>query len=269
MKLIDIGINLMNPSYDKDRDEVVKAAVAAGVSPLVITGSSERSSFDAALYTRRGAVKSGILFATAGVHPHEARNCGNGTIDFLRELAAENPESWSGAKAIGECGLDYNRDFSPRDVQRRWFVKQIELAAELSLPLFLHERDAFADFSIILGGYIKSVPAAVVHCFTGTGEELDHYLSLGCYIGITGWICDERRGKHLRELVKNIPPDRLMLETDGPYLFPRDLPLKVRSKRNEPRFLPHIAETVARCLDKDPAKLAKETFANSKRFFGI
>ena len=110
---------------------------------------------------------------------------------------------------------------------------------------------------------------AVVHCFTGTGDELDYYLSLGCYIGITGWICDERRGKHLRELVKNIPADRLLLETDGPYLLPRDFPLKVKNKRNEPRFLPHIAETVARCIGKEPEKLAKETFANAKRFFGI
>jgi TatD DNase family protein len=137
------------------------------------------------------------------------------------------------------------------------------------LPLFLHERDAFSDFSIILQSHIKSVPAAVVHCFTGTGDELEYYLSLGCYIGITGWICDERRGKHLRELVKLIPKDRLLLETDGPYLLPRDLPFKVKNKRNEPRFLSHIAETVANFLDKDPGKLAKETFSNTKKFFGL
>ena len=265
MKLIDIGINLMNPSYDKDRDEVVKAAAAAGVSPLIITGSGERSSLDAALYASTyNARKPGALYNTVGVHPHEAKNCGNGTIDFLMCLVREK-----GAAAIGECGLDYNRDFSPRDVQRRWFVKQAELAAELSLPLFLHERDAFADFSTILREYVSSVPAAVVHCFTGTQEELEHYLSLGCYIGVTGWICDERRGRRLRDLVKKIPPDRLLLETDGPYLLPKDLPFKVKNKRNEPQFLPHIAETVARCLEKDPAKLARETYANTLRFFGL
>jgi len=265
MRLIDIGINLMNPAYDRDRDEVVKNAAAAGVTPLVITGSGERSSIAAALYASAyNSLQPGALYATAGVHPHEAKNCGSGTIDFLKQLVLEK-----GARAIGECGLDYNRDFSPRDVQRKWFTKQVELAAELSLPLFLHERDAFADFSAILGGYIKAVPAAVVHCFTGTAEELERYLSLGCYIGVTGWICDERRGKHLRELVKIIPKDRLMLETDGPYLLPRDLGVKVRNRRNEPRFLPHIAETVARHLGKDPAKLAKETFGNAKKFFGI
>ena len=270
MKLIDIGVNLMNPSYNKDREEVIKAAAAAGVSPLIVTGSGERSSLDAALYARAyNAGKPGALYTTAGVHPHEVKNCGNGTILILRELVCEKSDKRSCVKAIGECGLDYNRDFSPRDIQRRWFVKQAELAAELSLPLFLHERDAFADFSIILREYSASVPAAVVHCFTGTGGELEYYLSLGCYIGVTGWICDERRGKHLRELVKIIPKDRLMLETDAPFLLPRDLPFKVRNKRNESRFLPHIAETVARCLEKDPAKLAKETYANAKRFFGI
>jgi len=277
MKLIDIGINLMNRSFDMDRDEVVRQAAAAGVSPLVITGSGEHSSMEALLYA--GAYNKahpGALFTTAGVHPHEARNCGDGTIDFLRELAGKKPSGGgassgasSGVKAIGECGLDYNRDFSPRDIQRRWFVKQAELAAELSLPLFLHERDAFADFSIILRDYVTAVPAAVVHCFTGAGDELEYYLSLGCYIGITGWICDERRGSNLRELVKLIPRDRLMLETDGPYLLPRDLPFKVRDRRNEPKYLLHIAGTVARILGKETTQLAEETFANTKRFFGL
>jgi TatD DNase family protein len=265
MKLIDIGINLMNSAYDQDRDEVVKVAAAAGVSPLVITGSGERSSLAAALYANTyNAGQHGALYATAGVHPHEAKNCGSGTIDFLKGLVLEK-----GAKAIGECGLDYNRDFSPRDVQRKWFVKQVELATGLSLPLFLHERDAFADFSTILADYISAVPAAIVHCFTGTSGELDRYLSMGCYIGVTGWICDERRGKHLADLVKLIPMDRLMLETDGPYLLPRDLPVKVRNRRNEPRFLPHIAETVARHLGMESAELADETLSNTKRFFGI
>ena len=262
-RYVDIGVNLMNAAFRRDREEVIRAAAAAGVSPLIITGSGERSSLDAVLFARSfNEHAPASLYATAGVHPHEAKFCGNRTIDFLRELSGS-------IKAIGECGLDYNRDFSPRDVQRQWFVKQAELAAELSLPLFLHERDAFTDFSIILGEYIKAVPAAVVHCFTGTGEELDRYLSMGCYIGITGWICDERRGRHLRELVKNIPASRLMLETDAPFLLPRDLPFKVRNKRNEPRFLPHIAETVAACLGKDPEKLAKEVYANTKKFFGI
>ena len=264
----------MNSAFAHDRDEVVIAAAKAGVSTLVITGSSERSSIDAAQYARimgeklRTAGTIGGLYTTAGIHPHEAKSANDGTLSVLRQLAAPQDDE-PVVKAIGECGLDYNRNFSPRDVQCQWFAKQAELAAELSLPLFLHERDAFTDFKAILSEHIKSVPAAVVHCFTGTSAELEHYLSLGCYIGITGWICDERRGKHLQDLVRHIPSDRLMLETDAPYLLPRDLPFKVKSRRNESRFLPHIAETVARCLGKDVQQLARETYANSVRFFNL
>ena len=266
MKLVDIGINLMNSSFDRDRDEVVKAAAEAGVSPLIITGSGEQSSLAAALYAKSyNAACPGSVYSTAGVHPHEAKNCSAGTIDLLRDIAHYH----SGIVAIGECGLDYNRDFSPRDVQRLWFVKQLELAAELSLPLFLHERDAFTDFSIILREYINAVPAAVVHCFTGTADELEYYLDLGCYIGITGWICDERRGKNLRELVKKIPKNRLLLETDGPYLLPRDLPFKVRKGRNESKFLPFVAETVAKLVGKETGELAKETVVNTRKAFSI
>jgi TatD DNase family protein len=269
MKLIDIGVNLMAPSYDRDREGVIEAAARAGVSPLVITGSDEQSSRNALVYAagyngQKPGKELKALYATAGVHPHQAKTCGKGTVDTLRQLAVE-----MGAVAIGECGLDYNRDFSPREVQRKWFIKQIELAAELSLPLFLHGRDAFDDFSGILREYAGAVSAMVVHCFTGTGEELAACLSLGCHIGITGWICDERRGRHLGELVKMIPPDKLMVETDGPYLLPRDLPVKVRGKRNESRFLPHIAAAIAGHLGKDPRQLAAETFANTKKFFAL
>jgi TatD DNase family protein len=171
--------------------------------------------------------------------------------------------------AIGECGLDYNRDFSPRDKQRECFEAQIDLAAELGKPLFLHERDAFADFSAILKKKRGAVSRAVVHCFTGGEKELETYLELDCYIGITGWICDERRGAHLIPLVKKIPPDRLLLETDAPYLLPRNLPGNKRNGRNEPRYLVHIAAFVAAILGKAPEVLAAETFANSRRFFGL
>jgi TatD DNase family protein len=265
MRLIDIGINLMHASFNRDREEVIRKAEDAGVSPLIITGTGERSSRDAAEYAAAySRERPGTLYATAGVHPHEARLCDDRTVANLRGLALEYR-----AAAIGECGLDYNRDFSPRDVQRAWFVKQIGLAAELGLPLFLHERDAFADFSAILEDCGKGVPKKVVHCFTGRREELEKYLDLGCYIGITGWICDERRGAHLGELAGHIPPDRLMIETDAPFLLPRDLPAKVRNRRNEPKYLPHIAETIARLLGKDISRLAEETFANTREFFNL
>jgi TatD DNase family protein len=266
MRLIDIGTNLTHASFDKDRGQVLRDAESAGVSPLIITGTNVEESGHAQKYAascNTAAVKK--CFSTAGVHPHDAKTCNENTIAELSVLA-HRPD----VVAIGECGLDYNRDFSPRDEQRRWFEKQVELAAALEMPLFLHERDAFDDFYRILkktekAPWIKKA----VHCFTGTGRELDAYLSLDCYIGITGWICDERRGVHLLPLLTRIPAGRLLLETDAPYLLPRTLGKERRSRRNEPKYLVHIARYIADILGKDPALLAHETFRNTCDFFGI
>jgi TatD DNase family protein len=261
LQLIDIGINLMHKSFSADRDLVVSRAAAAGVSPLIITGSSERSSIEAAAYASQ---KPGLLYSTAGVHPHDARHCTPETLATLRNLA-ENPA----VVAIGECGLDYNRDFSPRPDQDRWFEAQVQLACELQKPLFLHERDAHARFVDILNRYADRLPRSVVHCFTGSANELDAYLSLGFYIGITGWICDERRGVHLRELVKRIPLDHLMLETDGPFLTPRDMRPQPKHGRNEPALLPHILSTVARLMGRPLDEAAASITQTTKFFFGI
>lgn len=261
-QLIDIGVNLMHRSFEGDRDEVVTKSLEAGVSPLILTGTSERNSDSAARYV---AKFPGQLFSTAGIHPHDARNCTAQTLNTLRRLATKKQ-----VVAIGECGLDYNRDFSPRDTQRQWFEEQIQLACELEKPLFLHEREAHHDFVRILKPYLsKGINKAVVHCFTGSAQELEAYLQLGMHIGITGWICDERRGKHLRELVKRIPLDRLMLETDAPFLTPRDLPVKPLDGRNEPKFLPHVAATVAVCLGVTVEEVAEVTTRTAKAFFGL
>ncbi len=257
--LIDIGLNLGNKRFAKDRDAVVDAALAAGVEAMVLTGTSEAES-DLALELARA--RPGVLYATAGVHPHDAKSCGPDTIAHLRALAAA-PE----VVAVGECGLDYNRDFSPRPVQDRWFEAQIELACELGLPLFLHERDAHERFCALLEPHRERLPAAVIHCFTGTRAELERYLALDLHVGITGWICDERRGLHLRELVPLIPLERLMLETDAPYLTPRDL--RPKPRRNEPRFLPHILRAVATCRGMEPDALAAATTRTARGFFGI
>ncbi|MDR3341599.1 MAG: TatD family hydrolase [Treponema sp.] len=261
MKLFDIGLNLMHPAFNMDREQVVQAAEAAGVSPLIITGTDARSSFEAVKYASR---YPGKLYSTAGVHPHAVKDGTPRTLDELRRIAGH-----AGVLAIGECGLDYNRDFSPRDMQREWFEKQIHLAGELTMPLFLHERDAFADFSGVLKRNRKSITPMVVHCFTGTERELEQYLDLGCYIGITGWICDERRGAHLLDLLKQIPADKLLIETDAPFLMPRNMAGKPRNGRNEPKYLTHIAQVIAHHLDKDPTTLAQETYTNTCRFFGI
>jgi len=258
---IDIGINLMHRSFGSDREEVVQAAIEAGVSPMIITGTSVRSSEAAAEYARR---YPGKLYATAGVHPHDAKSCGERTLQSLRNLAAGDE-----VLAIGECGLDYNRDFSPRDTQLEWFAKQVELAEELEMPLFLHERDAHEDFARIIRRMKPAGLPAVVHCFTGTESELRAYLDMDLHIGITGWICDERRGKHLRELVRLIPPDRLMIETDAPFLTPRDLVPKPKDGRNEPIHLPHIARAVAECTGRSAELVMEQTTETAKAFFRL
>ncbi|MDU1906557.1 MAG: TatD family hydrolase [Dysgonomonas sp.] len=261
MKIIDIGINLMHRSFNEDREQVVKDAIDEGVSPLIITGTSERSSVEASKYASRYPKK---LYCTAGVHPHDAKSFTSGTLEKLEELSKKDC-----VVAIGECGLDYNRDFSPRDVQRQCFEEQIELACKSGLPLFLHERDAFEDFYKILEKYKGDIKNMVVHCFTGNKEELLKYLELGCYIGITGWICDERRGKHLIDLVKLIPDDKLMIETDAPFLTPRNLEDKPRNGRNEPKYLVHILDELAYHLNEDIEHLAERTYRNTKRFFDV
>lgn len=260
MGLIDIGANLMHESFDKDREEVLLSAKKEGVSAVIITGSCEKDSMSAQKYAEFSA--KGACFSTAGVHPHNAKHCNKETLAVLESLA-EREE----VIAIGECGLDFNRNFSPKEAQIYWFERQIELACGLNLPLFLHERDAFGDFLAILKRYSGRIPNAVVHCFTGDEKALGEYLDLGCYIGVTGWICDERRGEHLLSLVKKIPKDRLMLETDAPYLFPRAL--SARSSRNEPKNLAFIARFIAGILEKSFEVLAEETFENTKTFFNL
>jgi len=261
MNLIDIGANLTHDSFDADREAVIERAIEAGVTRMVVTGADvehSRAAIDLA------ARWPGILNATVGVHPHHA-----GDFDTAMEAELDSLLGQPGVVAAGECGLDYFRDFSPRDAQQRAFVSQIELGIRHGLPLFLHQRDAHEDLIAILDEFHGKLPPAVVHCFTGSAEELDHYLERGFYIGITGWICDERRGHHLLDLVSRIPADRLMLETDAPYLLPRDLKPRPKTRRNEPVWLPHIAETVARARGGTTKKLAEHTTATARTFFKL
>jgi TatD DNase family protein len=235
--------------------EVVARARQAGVTSMVITGTTVEESREAA-----GIAERFELFSTAGIHPHHAKDFTN--TDELKALAA-NPR----VVAIGECGLDFNRNYSPHPAQEECFTAQIELGLFLQKPLFLHSRDAHPRFSQIISSFKPQ--KAVAHCFTGEREELRAYLDLGLYIGITGWICDERRGKHLLELVREIPRDRLLLETDSPYLTPRDLKPQPKARRNEPAFLPHILKTVARALGRDVDEVAAETTRNARTLFGL
>ena len=259
--LIDIGINLVHDSYDADRNDVIARATAAGVVQMIVTGSSAASSRQAVALSRQ---HPGRLFATAGVHPHHAAKISGDTLTELDELTLE-PE----VVAVGECGLDYYRNYSPHSVQRDAFHRQLELAARCRKPVFLHQRDAHADFIAILREHWPRLIGGVAHCFTGGDTELECYLELGLAIGITGWICDERRGAHLLELVRRIPAGRLLLETDGPYLLPRDLRPKPASRRNEPVYLAHIAAVVARARGEEVAELAQASTEAARRLFGI
>ncbi len=257
--MIDIGANLTNAAFDDDREEVVARAAAAGVAAMVVTGTSVAGSRAAA-----ELADGKRLFATAGVHPHDAGTVEPGWAADLAELAAR-PE----VVAIGETGLDYYRNYSPREDQQRIFRRQAELAVETGLPLFVHDRDSAGDTRRILENYRHDLPACVIHCFTGTAEDLDGYLEDGYHIGITGWICDERRGVELASMVDRIPADRLMIETDAPYLLPRTMHPKPRSRRNEPAFLPWVARRVAECREEEAALVAKKTHANAASFFRL
>ncbi len=261
IQLVDIGANLTHESFRHDLDGVLARAQAHGVAQLVVTGASTQGSRDArALAQAHG----GVMYATAGVHPHHAGDFDAETEALLRELHAR-PE----VVAVGETGLDYYRNFSPRAAQLFAFERQLQLAIDSGKPLFLHQRDAHSDLIACMDSVRGQVCRAVVHCFTGEKAELFDYLDRDFYIGITGWICDERRGLHLRELVKSIPADRLMLETDAPYLLPRNVEPMPAHRRNEPMYLAHICAEVARDRGEDLAVSAANATAAARAFFDL
>jgi TatD DNase family protein len=259
--LIDIGANLTHDSFDDDRIEMMQRASDAGIIKMVVTGSSNQGSLDALALAE---ANPGLLYATAGVHPHHASAYDDSSIDLIRSLAGKDI-----VVAIGECGLDYFRNFSPRQAQLDAFRSQLEIAAETELPVFLHQRDAHDDFVGILEPMLPKLSRAVAHCFTGEGESLREYLAMGLWIGITGWICDERRGSHLKDIVHTIPDDKLLIETDAPYLLPRSLRPKPRTRRNEPAYLTEVLRVVADARGQSEEHVAKITSDNAKLFFSL
>ncbi|RWR02726.1 DNase TatD [[Pantoea] beijingensis] len=259
--MFDIGVNLTSTQFAKDRVKVVKRAREAGVTGILITGTNALESQQAQSLAQQNP---DYCWSTAGVHPHHASEWSGETASTLRRLT-ERPQ----VVAIGECGLDFNRNFSAHDQQEYAFDAQLALAAELSMPVFLHCRDAHSRFIDILTPWIDKLPGAVVHCFTGTQSELEACLACGLYVGITGWVCDERRGLALRELLPLIPADRLLLETDAPYLLPRDMRPRPPSRRNEPCFLPHIVHQVAVWRGEDPEWLGQKIDENTRSLFRL
>ncbi len=261
LSLIDIGANIAHDSFDEDRAGMMQRAADAGVDRIVVTGSSDESNVQAAELAEQSP---GTLYSTAGVHPHHASDYNDDSDALIRSLTQKDS-----VVAVGECGLDYFRNLSPREAQLNAFKRQLEIAKDSGLPVFLHQRDAHDDFVEILETALPDLSRAVAHCFTGEGESLREYVAMGLYIGITGWICDERRGKHLYDIVSIIPDDRLLVETDAPYLLPRTIRPKPKSRRNEPMHLPEVVRIIAEARGQTQEHVAAISTANAERFFGL
>jgi len=259
--LIDIGANIAHGSFDEDRVDMMRRAADAGVHKIIVTGSSDDSNVQAANLAEQSP---GVLYSTAGVHPHHASDYTDDSDALIRSLIKKDC-----VVAVGECGLDYFRNFSPREAQLSAFKRQLEIAKESGSPVFLHQRDAHDDFVEILEPALPDLSRAVAHCFTGEGESLREYIAMGLYVGVTGWICDERRGKHLHDIVSIIPDDKLLIETDAPYLLPRTIRPRPKSRRNEPMYLPEVVRVLAEARGQTEDHVAAITTANAKRFFAL
>ncbi|MGB1327730.1 MAG: TatD family hydrolase [Porticoccaceae bacterium] len=263
--LVDIGVNLSNNRFKDDIADTLQRAIDSNISHLILTGTSVAESEKVInLCTKFEQQFPNMLYATVGVHPHDANEYNNQTSASLETLASHN-----NVVAIGETGLDFNRNFSTKSQQICAFESQLELAAKKQLPLFMHERDAARQQLEILREYRDHFTQGVIHCFTGDRDTLFSYLDLDLHIGITGWICDEKRGQELKNLVANIPLNRLMIETDAPYLLPKNMPVKPKNRRNEPAYLTWVLDEIANNREEPSDEIAKQTSATAKKFFGI
>ena len=258
MKLFDSHCHLDDKSYARDLEKVIERAHSAGVKRLMTIGVNGKTSARAVDL----AVSHPEIYASVGVHPHYAGNCRESVFDDLLKLA-ENPK----VCAWGEIGLDFNRMYSPREDQEKWFRKQLEIAETLDLPMIFHERDSNGRFLEILKKHAVKNPKGVVHCFSGDHNELEQYLDLGLYIGITGILTIKGRGARLRRLAAFIPQDRLLVETDAPYLVPA--PEKNHHRRNEPAFVKSVMLKLAEVKQEDPEQLSEIIWENTCRLYGI
>lgn len=253
-RLIDAGVNLTSSQFEKDRSKMLIRAHDAGIDNMLLIGCCLQSSHESL-----SLAKQHNYVSTAGIHPHDAKDAPADFVAQLRALA-EHRE----VVAIGECGLDFNRDFSPRESQNTVLAQHLLLAQQLKMPVYLHERDAFDSMRVQLE---RTSVKGVLHCFTGEQDALEYYLDYGLMIGITGWLCDERRGEQLQKLLPLIPDNRLLLETDAPYLLPRSLKPKPKSRRNEPAFLQEIAKVAAKLRGQSIEHISEITRNNFQRLF--
>lgn len=259
--LVDIGVNFFDKAFDDDLEEVLLRAQLAGVTGMLLTGTNLAISESSLKLANK---YPDLLCSTAGIHPHQASEWNKSSAEILRGLLAE-----PACVAVGEAGLDFNRNFSTPAEQQNAFEAQLEIAAEAGKPLFIHERDAGVKMLEMLHTWRDSISGAVVHCFTGEKQTLFGYLDLDLYIGITGWICDERRGTHLWPLLPSIPQNRLMIETDSPWLLPRNLKPRPKKYRNEPAYLPWVLQQVADLYQLPVQRVAEFTSANAQQLFNL
>ena len=258
-EIADIACNFTSERFDNDLDEVINQAIVNNITKFGLI-CSRLSDIDKLLEIYNRYSKD--MFFTIGVHPHHANEINEEYLKKLKEVINNN-----NPHAIGETGLDFFRNLSTYEEQIYAFEEQIKIAIDTNKPLFLHQRDSHDDFIKILRKYSSDINKSVVHCFTGTKEQLNDYLELDCYIGVTGWICDAKRNVELRKTIKNIPLERLMIETDCPYLIPKNLEEKPKNNRNEPTYLNHIANEVATLMKKDINDIREKTYKTSLSFF--
>ena len=259
MILFDSHCHIDDKSYDKDLDEVMRRAAESGVKAMTVVGIDRATAKKAIAI----AQKWPNLYTSVGVHPHDAIQCSAQVLEELRDLA----QTHDCVKAWGETGLDFNRMFSPQEDQEACFAAQLYMAGKLDLPLIFHERDSGGRFYQILKSEGPESRKGVVHCFSGTKEEMFKYLDLGYHIGITGILTIQKRGAYLREIVPHIPENKILIETDAPYLTPA--PQKNKTRRNEPAFVASVLTRLAEIRNTDPEDLSQIIFDNTTRFYGI
>ena len=258
MKIFDSHCHLDDKAYRKDIARVIERAHQNDVIRMMTVGVNKETATQAVSL----AEANPDLYASVGFHPHDAKQCNSDALDFMIKLAES-----SKVRAWGEIGLDYNRMYSPREDQERWFVRQLEIAAELGLPMIFHERDSSGRFLEILKANFKTESGGVIHCFSGTAQELEQYLSMGLCIGITGILTLRGRGANLREMVPQIPSNRMVVETDAPYLTPA--PEKYHTRRNEPAFVKSVLRKLAEVRNEDPDELAQTIWDITCRLYKL
>ena len=258
MRIFDSHCHLDDRAYEKDLNDVLNRARTAGVTAIMTVGTDYNSSRKAVEL----ADEFPACYASVGIHPHDAKDCNNNALDKLRNLA-----NHAKVRAWGEIGLDFNRMYSPQADQEKWFIRQLEIAQEINLPLIFHERDSGGRFYDLLCANAKQGLTGVLHCFSGSREELDRYLSFGLFIGITGILTMKERGRDLRQMIKSAPIERLVIETDAPYLTPA--PEKNRTRRNEPSFVRTVLLKLAKVREEEPEEMATRIWNNTCQLYRI